>query len=86
MRGPPNAVEISGPGGPGAAAATSRPAPKYGFGRTELLPIKKTAEGVAKYVGKYVAKHIGQRLPADKGAGWCDIPEGPTGRGYVFPG
>ena len=43
-------------------------APKYGFGRTELLPIKKTAEGVAKYVGKYVAKHIGQRLPEDKGA------------------
>jgi hypothetical protein len=43
-------------------------APKYGFGRTELLPIKKTAAGVAKYVGKYVAKHIGQRLPEDKGA------------------
>ena len=43
-------------------------APKYGFGRTELLPIKKTAEGVAKYIGKYVAKHIGQRLPEDKGA------------------
>jgi hypothetical protein len=43
-------------------------APKYRFGRTELLPIRKTAEGVAKYVGKYVAKHIGQRLPEDKGA------------------
>lgn len=43
-------------------------APKYGFGRTELLPIKKTADGIAKYVGKYVAKHIGQRLPEDKGA------------------
>ena len=43
-------------------------APKYGFGRTELLPIKRTAEGVAKYVGKYVGKHIGQRLPEDKGA------------------
>jgi hypothetical protein len=43
-------------------------APKYGFGRTELLPIRKTAEGVARYVGKYVAKHIGQRLPEDKGA------------------
>lgn len=43
-------------------------APKYGFGRTELLAIKKTAEGVAKYVGKYIAKHIGQRLPEDKGA------------------
>jgi hypothetical protein len=43
-------------------------APKYGFGRTELLPIRKTAEGVAKYVGKYMAKHVGQRLPEDKGA------------------
>jgi hypothetical protein len=43
-------------------------APKYGFGRTELLPIKRTAEGVASYVAKYIAKHIGQRLPADKGA------------------
>lgn len=43
-------------------------APKYGFGRTELMPIKKTAAGVAKYIGKYVAKHIGQRLPEDKGA------------------
>jgi hypothetical protein len=43
-------------------------APRYGFGRTELLPIKKTAAGVAKYVGKYVAKHIGKRLPEDKGA------------------
>ena len=45
-----------------------RTAPKYGFGRTELLPIKRTAEGVAKYVGKYIGKHIGQRLPEDKGA------------------
>jgi hypothetical protein len=43
-------------------------APKYRFGRTELLPIRKTAEGVAKYVGKYVAKHIGKRLEQDKGA------------------
>ncbi len=43
-------------------------APRYGFGRTELLPIRKTAEGVAKYVGKYIAKHIGQRLAQDKGA------------------
>lgn len=42
--------------------------PKYGFGRTELLPIRKTAEGVAKYIGKYVAKHVEQRLPEDKGA------------------
>lgn len=40
----------------------------YGFGRTELLPVRKTADSVGKYVAKYVAKHIGQRQPEDKGA------------------
>jgi hypothetical protein len=45
-----------------------RTAPKFGFGRTELLPVRSTTEGIAKYVGKYVAKHIDQRLPEDKGA------------------
>jgi hypothetical protein len=43
-------------------------APKYRFGRTELLPVKSTAEGIARYVGKYVSKHIGQREAGDKGA------------------
>jgi hypothetical protein len=65
-------------------------APKYGFGRTELLPIKKTAEGVAKYVGKYVAKHIGQRLPEDKGARLVRYSRGTnragTRFGWVSPG
>jgi hypothetical protein len=40
----------------------------YGFGRTQLLPVKSTAEGIAKYVGKYIAKHIGERRSDDKGA------------------
>ena len=44
-----------------------RTAPLYGFGRTELLPVRSTAEGIGKYVGKYVAKHIGQRVAEDKG-------------------
>lgn len=44
-----------------------RTAPLYGFGRTELLPVRSTAEGIGKYVGKYVAKHIGQRIAEDKG-------------------
>lgn len=39
----------------------------YGFGRTELLPVKSTAEGIAKYVGKYIAKHVQQREERDKG-------------------
>jgi len=43
-------------------------APLYGFGRTELLPVKSTAEGVAKYVGKYIAKHLEKRRDDDKGA------------------
>jgi len=40
----------------------------YGFGRTELLPVKSNAEGIARYVGKYVAKHIKDREEDDKGA------------------
>ncbi|MGD0207578.1 MAG: phasyl DNA replicon protein arp [Verrucomicrobiota bacterium] len=59
-------------------------APKYCFGRTELLPIKKTAEGVAKYVGKYVAKHIGQRLPEDKGARLVRYSKGASRAGTRF--
>lgn len=43
-------------------------APAYRFGRTELLPVKSTVEGIARYVGKYVSKHIEQREERDKGA------------------
>ena len=40
---------------------------KYGFGRTELLPVKTNIEAMAKYVGKYISKHVEVRLPEDKG-------------------
>ena len=43
-------------------------APKYGFGRHELMPVESTADAIAKYLGKYISKHIGHRLPEDKGA------------------
>ncbi|HEX3719834.1 MAG TPA: hypothetical protein VH595_17930 [Verrucomicrobiae bacterium] len=43
-------------------------ASRYGFGRTELLPVKSTAEGISKYVGKYIAKHIDARIEKDRGA------------------
>jgi hypothetical protein len=59
-------------------------APKYGFGRTELLPIKKTAQGIAKYVGKYIAKHLGQRLPEDKGARLVRYSKGSNRAGVRF--
>ena len=42
-------------------------APKYGFGRTELLPVKTNQEAMAKYIGKYIAKHVEVREYQDKG-------------------
>jgi hypothetical protein len=42
-------------------------APNYGFGRTELLPVKSSIEAMAKYVGKYISKHIEARQEQDKG-------------------
>lgn len=40
---------------------------KYGFGRTELLPVKTNSKGLARYVSKYISKHINSRKPEDKG-------------------
>lgn len=44
-----------------------RTAPRYRFGRTELLPVISTAEGIARYVGKYISKHMDAREEGDKG-------------------
>lgn len=38
----------------------------YGFGRTELLPVRSTSTAIGKYVGKYIAKHLGQREGRDR--------------------
>ena len=57
---------------------------RYGFGRTELLPIKKTADGVAKYISKYISKHIGQRSPEDKGARLVRYSKGTNRAGTRF--
>jgi len=40
----------------------------YGFGRTELLPVRTNMDAMAKYVGKYIAKHMEVRHQTDKGA------------------
>jgi plasmid replication initiation protein len=42
-------------------------APRYRFGRTELLPIYSNAKAVGRYVGKYIGKHLAKRIDADKG-------------------
>lgn len=40
---------------------------KYGFGRSELLPIESNVAAMAKYIGKYLSKHNCWRDPSDKG-------------------
>lgn len=43
-------------------------APKYMFGRCEMLPIKTTKEAISRYLAKYVAKNIEHRRDDDKRA------------------
>jgi hypothetical protein len=40
--------------------------PRYGFGRAELLPVRKTSEAVAAYVSKYIEKNVCNRLKSDR--------------------
>lgn len=40
--------------------------PRYGFGRQELLPVRKTGEAVAAYVSKYIEKNVCNRLKEDR--------------------
>ncbi len=53
-----------------------RTAKDYGFGRTELLPVKSTAEGIARYVGKYISKHLEARQEDDKGLRLVEYSQG----------
>lgn len=39
----------------------------YGFGRTELLPVRSTMEAMSRYLGKYIAKHVNHRDDRDRG-------------------
>lgn len=41
--------------------------PGYGFGRHELLPIRKSEESMARYVGKYISKCVPNRKPEHRG-------------------
>ena len=40
---------------------------KYGFGRSELMPIKSNAEAMGRYIGKYISKGLEQRAVDQKG-------------------
>ena len=41
------------------------------FSRTELLPIEKTAEGIAKYISKFIAKPFPTK-PAFTWSSWLE--------------
>ena len=36
--------------------------PDYGFGRSELLPVRSNGAAMARYVGKYISKHMGASI------------------------
>ena len=38
----------------------------YGFGRTELAPVRSSSEAIGRYVGKYISKHLEVRQIEDK--------------------
>lgn len=60
-------------------------APSYKFGRTELLPVRSTAEGIARYVGGYIAKHVNQRHEEDKGARMVSFIGYKSGQRTAYP-
>jgi len=43
-----------------------RTAKRYGFGRTELLPVMSTSAAIGRYVGKYISKHLEARERRDR--------------------
>jgi len=56
----------------------------YGFGRTELMPVKSNEEGLSKYVGKYIAKHVGAREERDKGVRLVRYSRGASNGSVAF--
>lgn len=48
----------------------------YGFGRTELMPVKSNSDALAQYVGKYIGKHFASREVADKGVRLVSYSQG----------
>ena len=51
-------------------------APRFRFGRTELLPVRSTSEGIARYVGKYISKGVANRNSMDHGARLVEYSRG----------
>jgi len=50
--------------------------PRYGFGRHELLPVRKDSKSVASYLSKYIGKHMSARKLIDKGVRLVSYSQG----------
>jgi hypothetical protein len=53
-----------------------RTAKAYRFGRTELMPVRSTEEGIGRYVGKYIGKHHSARTKEDRGVRLVEYSRG----------
>lgn len=51
-------------------------ATKYGFGRTEILPVRSSREAISAYIGKYLGKDLRNSTSDDKGARRISITSG----------
>jgi hypothetical protein len=56
----------AGPGLRAEWAFWRKTAKRYGFGRTELLPVMSSSAAIGRYVGKYISKHLEQREDRDR--------------------
>lgn len=50
--------------------------PRYGFGRHELLPIRKDSGSLSGYLSKYIGKHMAARKESDKGVRLISYAQG----------
>lgn len=50
--------------------------PRYGFGRHELLPIRKDSGSLSAYLSKYIGKHMASRKESDKGVRLISYAQG----------
>lgn len=50
--------------------------PAYGFGRHELIPVRTTEDGIARYVGGYVSKCVNNRREENKGRRFVRYSQG----------
>jgi len=64
--------------------------PRYRFGRSELMPVRKSGEAISRYLGFYLGKGVDSRPPEAKGARLVtysrNFPRRAVGHKFMFLG